>query len=382
MRRGILRINNPVVVAPAAAAPLRSMFAATAKLNLHRGLLLASSSRHGVQFWVGISSCARRGFSSGYDASDEVGGFEFTPDLVSEAKELSKGELMEKIMAEWLPEYANDEMRQRLRKHLVAFPINEMITSDEIQITHVENEAGEDVKFQLGTMTLQDALQQARDNERDLVQLASNGGKAFCRLRAERKRFMSTIQEDLDALEAAANGGKGSGSANKRKPKPPTHHIFKDVVDAHFIGWKSVKIFNEIKAGHAVKLSIQQFQNPEMAVAKMQEMLAAIKSKADAAAAAASSNPAEAHKAVPGLHFYTGIGVSGSELSITLQPVLDANSKVKQTRHPLPKDWAQTEQRLLAATGGKGTYRKSNVLVAKNVGAREFRTDKFGRRIE
>ena len=319
----------------------------------------------------------RRTFMS---SSDDDGGldFSYTPDLASEAKELSKGEMIEKIASEWLPHFANEDIRNKLRKQLSTTPVNGMITSDEIQITHVENEQGEDVKFQLGAMSLRDALAQARDNERDLVQLASNGNKSFCRLRCEKKRFLATVQEELDALEAIATGGKGGRNDGHKKKKAQTQHIFKDVVDAHFIGWKSVKIFNEIKSGHPVKLAIQQFQDPSRAVAKLQEMLAAIKAKADAAAAA-STDPT---KASPGLHFYSGIGVSPSELSITLQPVTDSNSKVKQTRHPQPKEWAQTEQKLESLTGGRGTYRKSTNLVAKNIGAREFRTDKFGRRIE
>eukprot|EP00758_Cryptobia_borreli_P011422 Tbor_TRINITY_DN5654_c2_g1::TRINITY_DN5654_c2_g1_i14::g.9359::m.9359 len=83
------------------------------------------------------------------------------------------------------------------------------------------------------------------------------------------------------------------------------------------------------------------------------------------------------------LHFYTGIGVTPTELSVTLQPVLDETqaNKIKTIKHPNNNNWANTLQRMNNITGGGGTY-KAGGLKKRALGAREFRTDKYGRRTE
>lgn len=330
-----------------------------------------------------VAAAAFRPTSVARNNFDDDDGLSFDPTaaLQKEATYVSRGSQVEDLVREWLPSNAGEDLRAKLRKHLHAMPIGSMISaSNRINITHLENEKGEEVNRVPGILqgedgknkqfTLESAIALAASCEggKVLVQVAENGGVSYCRIRDEKTRFLRTVADEIEALERALGGGTAAPTTQRvRKLRDLVTHAFSDVVDAHFIGWRSKKIAADLAKAHPVKLAIQKFQNPDGALTKMREMLEAVKAESEA-----KSN----------IHHCSGIQLSANELSVTLMPVLDDNSKIKAIRHPSDQEWTNAERRMFEATGGRGTYQKSNVLKKQAIGAREFRTDRFGRRIE
>jgi translation initiation factor IF-3 len=254
-------------------------------------------------------------------------------------------------------------------------------------------------------MSLEDALQQARDNNRDLVQVASSGGVAYCRLRDAKSRALALVQPLIDASRgaspssssssssssspssAASSSGEGAGdgaassAAQGKKKREQKVHVFRDVVDAHFCDWRGRKIASELAHGHPIKLQITQFLSPKSASSKMQEMMQSIKHHAEV-----DKEHEDGLKKTPRPtvgHNSTGIHVSDKELAVTLQPT-EPGAVVK---HPSANDWAvalRRHEQLCNKSDRKtvGTYAESQTLKPRKIGARTFRVDKYGRRLD
>ena len=144
-------------------------------------------------------------------------------------------------------------------------------------------------------------------------------------------------------------------------------HEFRDAADAHFIDWRSKKIALDLAKGHPTKLQINKFVAPAAAVAKMREMLDRIKLVTELA-----------EPPIP--HHYSSLTCTDRQLAVTLTP----SNKGQKVRHPSDKDWERLTQRFqhsVADSGRSGTYRAKSAK-PRAVGARDFRVDKYGRRIE
>ena len=249
--------------------------------------------------------------------------------------------------------------------HLTRAPCNSMITAKNVVVTHVENEEGVEEKQKSTTpMGVEAALAQAQNVDKDLVQVAYQKASdtSYCRIRSELSQFLdgsalAAEEEDIAAREAA-------------ELQELVTHEFRDVADAHFIDWRSKKIVLDVAKRHPVKLVINKFTAPEAAVKKMREMLDRIKLVSELA-----------QPPVP--HHHTGVQSSDRSLAVTLSPApAKGAAKVK---HPTEADWGRVLgqfNKKVQDSGRSGTYRKSDRLKAHATGSRDYRVDRYGRRIE
>jgi hypothetical protein len=324
----------------------------------------------------GLGKALRRGCAAAEDDFDAVLDASLSASMASEARSWAQANSIDELIAELLPPHkrAPEEARSKLREYFTAKPINNCIRADRIIITHVQDMEGRDERAQgMSPMTLEAALTMAKDNQLDLVQMAFNEkdgySSSFCRLRREREAAMATIQSLLPQERGAVvDSAAATAAAEANLPlKEVVHHVFRDAVDAHFIGWKSKKIVGELRRRTPIRLSIEKFVSATAAVRKMREMLDAIKTESLAA----------------GLHHHhTGINASERELAVFLSPTLKSKNKEVTVKHPSDDDWNRALQRLHTALGGKGTVRDDKKLKPRNVGLTTYRKDKYGRRIE
>ncbi|KAK7201204.1 hypothetical protein NESM_000182000 [Novymonas esmeraldas] len=301
------------------------------------------------------------------------------------------------IVEELAPPNAPPAALEKIRSYLRMHPVDTLILHAEVQITHIENaETGAEDRVNLSPMNITDALEQAQLRKMNLVQMGARGDDlAYCRIRRERPWVWKLVEPEMelvsgltgapmtDASAAAGaqlqqqqQGGDAGPSDQPRqylgKTKELIDHAFRDAVDAHFIGWRSKKIAQDIRKGHPVKLTIRDFQSAEAAVHRLREMSNAVRTYAE-----------EQHI----YHHFTSIVASDREASLTLSPPTANKSGTvsKTVRHPSEKEWAHALRRMEEAcqkAGRSGTYMKSNKLKMRSVGASTYRVDKYGRRVD
>lgn len=284
-----------------------------------------------------------------------------------EAAEAGAENNLEKILSSWLPEYAPDAAIDKVKAYLAKNPVDELILSPTVQVTHIEDESGEEKKVSnLSPMTLKEAIENARERGISVVQMAERDGVAFVRIRNEKKRVLEMIAQELSSLESST---PAQPQVNLRL-KNNIDHIFRDAVDDHFVGWKSKKIVDDMKKLHPVKIGIQQFQSADTAVSKLRQMANAIKTQAESLGV---------------WHHFTSMNASDKEVSVLFSPSIQGKANAsKQVKHPSEKEWNNLVSRLegaLGKSGRMGTYMKMNDLKPRNVGATPYRVDKYGRRI-
>ena len=357
-----------------------------------------------------LVACRHQSTAKGFaDEEDDVAGsFAYDPaqSLAIDQTKQAQADRVQSLVSQWMTELgvagasaATPSViaaKAAVVKRLTTQPINDCILCAQVAVTHVQNDAGEDMRLKMPPAPYAEVrkLIDAEYPGMDLVQFAESGGTAYCRVRKAQREMIATLStaagldaDDDDDAPAAAPLDEGP-------KRPVVQHVFRDVVDSHFIGWKSTKVVDELKRGHPVKLTIQQFQNAEMAIEKMKEFMDAIKEKATTSQLA---------------HQYTGVHASERELSIMLKslpasaaaaagqkasPVTNSGrSKGNASsasvvavgvtiRHPTPQEWDGIGAKMVDAcdrNGSKGTYRKSGALKARNLGMRTVRVDKYGR---
>ncbi|KAG5476388.1 hypothetical protein LSCM1_04091 [Leishmania martiniquensis] len=305
---------------------------------------------------------------------------------------------LESIVEELSPPNASSEALAKIRSYLKQHPVDTLIVHSAVQITHIENpDTGAEERVHLSPMDIKEALKQAQLRNMNLVLMGARGDElAYCRIRRERPWVWKLVQPEMDLVSGLtgtpATGdavtapqqeqqkhGTGSGDGEADRPrqylgktKELVDHAFRDAVDAHFIGWRSKKIVQDIRKGHPVKLTIRDFQSPEAAVHKLREMSNAVKSHAEEQRV---------------YHHFTSIVGNDREASLTLSPPMANKSGTisKTVKHPSEKEWAHTLKRMEDAcqkAGRSGTYVKSSKLKMRNVGATTYRVDKYGRRVD
>lgn len=306
---------------------------------------------------------------------------------------------IDSIIEELAPPNAPPEALTKIRAYLTQHPVDALILHAEVQITHIENpDTGVEDRVHLSLMDIKDALEQAQMRKMNLVQMGSRGNElAYCRIRRERPWILKLVQAEMEqaeglmgnpaALTSPATENSGAAAATVAategeaphhpsqyigKTKPLIDHQFRDAVDVHFIGWRSKKIVQDIRKGHAVKVTIKDFQSPEAAILKLREMSNAMKTYAEAEQVS---------------HHFTSIVANDREASISFSPPTANKSGTiaKGVKHPSEKEWANALKRMEEAcqkVGRIGTYMKSGKLKARNMGASMYRVDKYGRRVD
>jgi len=307
---------------------------------------------------------SKRFSSSARKSDDDDDGFDLnsTDILHRQVAQANAAVNSESLMAQWLPENAPQVAKDKVLEYLRSHPIDNLIQCSNVLVTHIE-ENGEEKKANVSEMPLEDAIDSARERGLVVVQMGERDGLAYVRFRNEKNRILNLVAAELAEIENAA-------STQNIRLKKATEHIFRDVVDAHFIGWKSKKIVEDIKKLHPVKVGVNQFQNAESAVSKLREMCNAMKQHAEANGV---------------YHHFTSINTSEKEVAILFSPsVQGKNNSSKAVKHPGDKEWNHAVNRLgdaLRKSGRAGTYAKADVLTPRNMGALPYRVDKFGRRI-
>lgn len=306
---------------------------------------------------------------------------------------------IDNIIEELAPLNAPPEALEKIRTYLTQHPVDALILVPEVQITHIENpDTGVEDRVHLSPMDIKDALEQAAFRKMNLVQMGSRGTElAYCRIRRERPWILKLVQAEMELAEgtmgnpavltspaAAAQEASPVTQAETHGPAsshPPPQfvgktkalidHQFRDAVDVHFIGWRSKKIVQDIRKGHAVKVTIKDFQSPEAAIHKLREMSNAMRSYAEAEHV---------------YHHFTNIVANDREASISFSPP-SANKSgtfAKAVKHPTEKEWAGALKRMedsCQKAGRLGTYMKTGKLKMRNMGASTYRVDKYGRRM-
>ncbi|KAF5222286.1 hypothetical protein ECC02_004567 [Trypanosoma cruzi] len=284
---------------------------------------------------------------------------------------------LDAIVRDLLPENAPDAATQKVRAYLQQHPMDTLITQPRVHITHVEDpESGRETKMSLSPCDLSEALEQAQEREMNLVQMGTRGDVAYCRIRREIPRILGLVGPELEALreeekqeESSHRGGSDQAGGKIREL---VDHSFRDVVDAHFVGWKSKKIVEDIKKRHPVKITIKEFQSPEAAIGKIREMCQAMQRYAE-------------EKLI--YHHFTSIVANDREVSVSFVPSLPSGkgNSWKHIKYPGEKEWAHANKRMEEAcrkSGRYGTYVKNNMLKPRSLGQTFFRVDKYGRKID
>lgn len=295
---------------------------------------------------------------------DEEFKFDPTAHLQRESAHANASSNTDRLLQQWLPEGAPEAARSKVAEYLRKHPVDQLILNSTVKITHMENEEGEEAKVSnLSPMPLRDAIESAKERGMHVVQMGEGQGMAFVRIRDEKKRILTMVAEDLSSVTPAA-------PEKELRLKNSVDHVFRDVVDAHFISWKSKKIVEDMKKLHPVKVGIHQFQSAEAAVQKLREMSNAIKAHAE------STNV---------VHHFTSINASDREVAILFSPSPTGKANASKTvKHPGEKEWDHTLKRLQGAlqkSGRSGTYHKVDILKPRNMGSMTYRVDKYGRRL-
>ncbi|ORC87599.1 uncharacterized protein TM35_000212050 [Trypanosoma theileri] len=379
-----------------------------AYISLYARLLTSRSAPTQISRWTfsaGISLQQRRLFSTQgnhNNPGDDDYVFDASLSVQKEAAVQTAKKTLDVIIRELLPENAPAEAVQKVRVYLQQHPMDTLITQPKVQITHVEDpDSGTETKISLSPCELAEALQQAKERSMNLVQMGTRGDIAYCRIRNETPRILGLVSEELEALrqqqeqQQQQSSSRGSGRGKDQGVRELIDHTFRDVVDAHFVGWRSQKIVQDLRRRHPVRLSIKEFQSPDTALAKMREMCDAVRRNAESAGVA---------------HHYTSLVATDREVSITLAPNVQtppsspsttptAKSSSKSSssssqsssssssivRHPGEREWSQAAARMLAAcrkSGRHGTYVRNAALKPRSLGQTLFRVDKYGRKIE
>ncbi|KPI83644.1 hypothetical protein ABL78_7316 [Leptomonas seymouri] len=309
---------------------------------------------------------------------------------------------VDNIVEELAPLNAPAEALAKIRTYLVQHPVDALILHPEVLITHIENpDTGAEDRVHLSPMDIKSALEQAQLRKMNLVQMGARGNElAYCRIRRERPWILKMVQAEMEqaggmmgdpaairspsaavagATTAAAEGEVHAPASSPQqhppqyigKTKPLIDHPFRDAVDAHFIGWRSKKIVQDIRKGHAVKVTIKEFQSPESAIIRLREMCNAMKAYAETEHV---------------YHHFTSIVANDREASIAFSPPTanKSGTMAKSVRHPTEKEWVNALKRMEDAcqkAGRLGTYMKTNKLKMRNMGASLYRVDKYGRRV-
>lgn len=298
----------------------------------------------------------------GKDVSQDLGVTEYDPmagvqrDLATQQSVRQAAAIARRLLPSGAPASAVTRTQQYLTEH----PIDELITASSIQITHIANAAGEEEKVRL-VCDREAALSKAKSLKLNLVKMGGKDDTAFCRIRDERARILKLVESELQEANPTPQ--------QTEKKKNVIQHQFRDVVDAHFIGWKSKKIVADIKKGHPVKLVIREFQNYESALLKLQEMCRAMQRVAE-------------EGKVP--HHFTSITASSTEASISFSPPATGKNSTL-IKYPTQKEWDTAHAKMgesCKKSGRLGTYAKTGFLKPRNVGQTTYRVDKFGRRLE
>eukprot|EP00796_Vickermania_ingenoplastis_P012901 gene12901-8761_t len=279
-------------------------------------------------------------------------------DAAAESAKQNAETWLRSVLPRGAPAAAFAKARQYVQQH----PVDELIASPVVQVTHILNTSGEEEKSGWPKMDLEEAKRRASDRQLNLVMMARKDDVAFCRIRDEKAVILALVKKELEAAEEQASGAP-------KKVKNMIQHPFRDVVDAHFIGWKSKKIVEDLKKGHPVKLVIREFQNWEAALLKLQEMCAAMQKVAESGK-------------IP--HHFTGITASSTEASIIFSPPAPGSGKAV-IRYPGNKEWENARKRMEDAcrkSGRFGTYMKTGALKPRSLGQTTYRVDKYGRRIQ
>ncbi|CUG93330.1 Hypothetical protein, putative [Bodo saltans] len=309
-------------------------------------------------------------FNSSTANSDDEFSFDSTELIQREAALTNLSSNTEKLLQQFLPPNAPESARSKVAKYLRDHPIDQLIVCPTVQVTHIEDEAGEEKKAgNLSPMSVKEAMEAAHARGFVVVQMGEANGKAFVRLRNEKKRILAIIAEDLAAAGSSVSD-QAAEPEEQLRLKKSVDHIFRDVVDAHFISWKSKKIVEDLKKMHPVKVGIQQFQSAESAIAKLREMCVAMKGHAE------TGNV---------IHHFTSVNASDREIAVLFSPSAQGReNSAKSIKHPGEKEWNNALSRLqgqLRKSGRAGTYTKHDVLKARNLGAVTYRVDRFGRRM-
>jgi translation initiation factor IF-3 len=391
---------------------MRSISSAVRLAGVPRAALRVSPLWGSTRFYAAATPCLHASKpAKGAAPEDKAAGgvidasfdFEFDPmaGVRHDAAVETAKKNIDSVIEELAPPNAPPEALAKIRTYLVQHPVDVLILHAEVQITHIENpETGAEERVHLSPMDIQDALEQAKLRKMNLVQMGSRGNElAYCRIRRERPWILKLVQAEMEQAEglmgdpailtspatdtngggaATAADGAAQASAQTRQPsqyvgktKPLIDHQFRDAVDAHFIGWRSKKIVQDIRKGHSVKVTIKDFQSPEAAIHKLREMCNAMKMYAE------GENIS---------YHFTSIVANDREASITFSPPSASKSGTvaKGVKHPTEKEWANALQRMEDAcqkAGRHGTYMKSNKLKMRNMGASMYRVDKYGRRV-
>lgn len=273
------------------------------------------------------------------------------------------------LLRQLLPAYAPPSAFTKAQQYLLQHPIDGLITASKVHVTHIANDKGEEVKANMPPCGLDSALQRASDLGLNLVQMGGKDDTAFCRIRDEKPHILQLVRKELEAAEASASASAGQ---QQRRKKETLQHVFRDVVDAHFIGWKSKKIVQDIQKGHPVKLVIREFQSWEGAILKLQEMCRAMQKVAET-------------QKIP--HHFTSINANSTEVSIQFSPPVGGGSDKGKVliKYPMEKEWSNAKKRMEEAcrkSGRLGTYVKAGAMKPRSLGETTYRVDKYGRRIE
>lgn len=310
---------------------------------------------------------------------------------------------IDSIIEELAPPHAPSEALAKIRSYLIQHPVDALILHEEVQITHIENpDTGAEERVHLSPMPRSEAQEQAQLRKMNLVQMGSRGNElAYCRIRRERPWILKLVQAEMEqaagamgnpevltspSAAATESGSAAAGIANGEshapatahqqpqyvgKTKPLIDHQFRDAVDAHFIGWRSKKIVQDLRKGHAVKVTIKDYQSPEAAIHKLREMCNAMKTYAEAEHV---------------WHHFTSIVANDREASVSFSPPTanKSGTVAKGVKYPTEKEWASALKRMEDAcqkAGRLGTYMKTGKLKMRNMGASMYRVDKYGRRV-
>ncbi|RNF26115.1 uncharacterized protein Tco025E_01644 [Trypanosoma conorhini] len=323
-------------------------------------------------------STPKGGGVKGADASEDEYAFDPSVSVQKDAALSMAKKSLDLIVRELLPANAPDSATQKVRAYLQQHPIDTLITQPTVHITHVEDpDSGAEAKLSLSPCDLSEALEQAQGRGMNLVQMGTRGEVAYCRIRREIPRILGLVSAELEALREQERqegaGHRGGHDAAGGKPRELVDHQFRDVVDAHFVGWKSKKIVEDIKKRHPVKLTIKEFQSPDAALSKMREMCQAMQRYAE-------------EKGI--YHHFTSIVANDREVSVSFVPSLPSakgSSAWKHIKYPGEKEWTHAHKRMEEAcrkSGRHGTYMKNNQLKPRSLGQTFFRVDKYGRKIE
>lgn len=330
--------------------------------GLFRVHAIAMQARLGCSLFESRRYCSNRSPTKSVD-DDADDGFTLnaTDILHRQVAQANASANSDALVAMWLPDNAPQPAKDKVLEYLRSHPVDNLIQCSSVLVTHIE-ENGEEKKVNVSEMPLEDAIESAKERGLSVVQMGERDGLAYVRFRNEKNRVLSLVAAELAEIDNTAT--------QSIRLKKATEHVFRDVVDAHFIGWKSKKIVEDLKKLHPVKVGVNQFQTAESAVSKLREMCNAMKQHAEATGV---------------YHHFTSINTSDKEVAILFSPsVQGKNNSSKSVKHPGEKEWNHTANRLgevLRKSGRSGTYSKAEVLTPRNMGALPYRVDKYGRRI-